>query len=589
VRKVHDGSFVRRERTHASVVVVLIAVEVVIVVVVIIVAVDDSSIEKKRLVKPFPLSAESLLHKNSSLEHKNFIIMPSARAKRSAAQAELPGTTPPATLATTTGGGGASVGNGGGGGGGAPLMDEQDKNSSRRSARSTAHHATTNNTTTNATTANAAAQNANNNNNINNTAKGTTTIQTTETTEKEEKQHPIIHYRIGEILTKHFARKLMMKDGGDGGEDAEEDDNNIFEVRIPAECAVSTNRQVRGHQLWGTDVYTSDSDLVAVLMHCGYYVPSLQVPPSLLEIRALVRRVDDVSDEFRSSSRNGIRSRAWGKSGFAKKKKMRRSGGEKAVAAAPASEAGVKKEEKKDVEDGENGSGGANGGEGAAAAHLQSNNGVLQTSNGQIINADDFGMVVESAVAVTVNQQIIELTPTASESLRYMVVPTFVPEDKERAQRTRAASNANVNVARKKRMIREVTVLYNLCNEPWLKYSMGAVADKGFKKSQWTSARLRRDTLYLETKDERYQLSWVKGKGKDENEGSYQFAKCKRALPLEEMRKKGIPLPKDELKDEIKNLSWNEIKFGVRGLKVKESEYPVTRLQFLAQTASSAF
>jgi hypothetical protein len=55
------------------------------------------------------------------------------------------------------------------------------------------------------------------------------------------------------------------------------------------------------------------------------------------------------------------------------------------------------------------------------------------------------------------------------------------------------------------------------------------------------------------------------------------------------MRKKGIPLPKDELKDEIKNLSWNEIKFGVRGLKVKESEYPVTRLQFLAQTASSAF
>ena len=63
MRKVHDGSFVRRERTHASVVAVIIALEVVIVVVVIIAAVDDSSIEKKRLVKPFPLSAESLLHK----------------------------------------------------------------------------------------------------------------------------------------------------------------------------------------------------------------------------------------------------------------------------------------------------------------------------------------------------------------------------------------------------------------------------------------------------------------------------------------------------------------------------------------------
>ena len=496
--------------------------------------------------------------------------MPSARAKRSAAQAELPavaGTT--ATTATTAA---AAAAEEEGGGGGAGVDDNNNNNNSngggggsdgggqRRSARS-------NVATTGGGSNNAAAA-----------GKGGATTTTTTTTTTKEQQQPaakIIHYRIGEILTKYFADS--------------NNESDVFEVRIPAECTVSTNRQVRGHQLWGTDVYTSDSDVVAVLMHCGYYVPSLQVPPSLYEIRARVRRVDDVSDEFRSSSRNGIRSRAWGKSGFAKKKTI---GGEKLVAAPAPAAAGVAGTPV-DVKEGETKEGGegekAEGGEGgvAASAAQPLSNGVLQTSNGQIINADDFGMVVESAVAMTVNQQIIELMPTAPESLRYMVVPTFVPEDKERAQRTRAASNANVNVARKKRMIREVTVLYNLCNEPWMKYSMAAVADKGFKKSQWTSARLRRDTLYLETKDERYQLSWVKGKGKDENEGSYQFAKCKRALPLEEMRKKGIPLPKDELKDEIKNLSWNEVKFGVRGLKVKESEYPVTRLQFLAQTSSA--
>lgn len=492
--------------------------------------------------------------------------MPSARAKRSAAQAELPAVAGTTTTTTTTAaaaedvGGGGSAGvddnnNGGGGGGGSD-------GGQRRSARS-----------------NVATTGGGGGGSNNNTAAGkggATTTKEEDNNTKEQQPAKIIHYRIGEILTKYFA-------------DSNNRESDVFEVRIPAECTVSTNRQVRGHQLWGTDVYTSDSDVVAVLMHCGFYVPSLQVPPSLYEIRARVRRVDDVSDEFRSSSRNGIRSRAWGKSGFAKKKTI---GGEKLVAApAPAAvgaagtPADAKEGETKEAGEGENAEGGE-GGVAASAAHPLSN-GVLQTSNGQIINADDFGMVVESAVAVTVNQQIIELMPTAPESLRYMVVPTFVPEDKERAQRTRAASNANVNVARKKRMIREVTVLYNLCNEPWMKYSMAAVADKGFKKSQWTSARLRRDTLYLETKDERYQLSWVKGKGKDENEGSYQFAKCKRALPLEEMRKKGIPLPKDELKDEIKNLSWNEVKFGVRGLKVKESEYPVTRLQFLAQTSSA--
>jgi len=493
--------------------------------------------------------------------------MPSARAKRSAAQAELPavaGTTTTAANAT------AAVAEevGGGGGAGGAGVDENNNNinnsinngdggGQRRSARS-------NNVAT--TTGGGGSNNA--------AGKGaTTTTKEEEEDDKEQKQ--IIHYRIGEVLTKYFADSNNVSD--------------VFEVRIPAECTVSTNRQVRGHQLWGTDVYTSDSDVVAVLMHCGYYVPSLQVPPSLHEIRARVRRVDDVSDEFRSSSRNGIRSRAWGKIGFAKKKTI---GGEKLVAAPAPAAAGaagtpadVKEGETMEGGEGENAEGGVGGVAASAADPLS--NGVLHTSNGQIINADDFGMVVESAVAMTVNQQTIELMPTAPESLRYMVVPTFVPEDKERAQRTRAASNANVNVARKKRMIREVTVLYNLCNEPWMKYSMAAIADKGFKKSQWTSARLRRDTLYLETKDERYQLSWVKGKGKDENEGSYQFAKCKRALPLEEMRKKGIPLPKDELKDEIKNLSWNEVKFGVRGLKVKESEYPVTRLQFLAQTSSA--
>jgi hypothetical protein len=31
---------------------------------------------------------------------------------------------------------------------------------------------------------------------------------------------------------------------------------------------------------------------------------------------------------------------------------------------------------------------------------------------------------------------------------------------------------------RRQRLIQEVTVQYNLCNEPWLKYSIAAVADQ---------------------------------------------------------------------------------------------------------------
>jgi hypothetical protein len=42
-------------------------------------------------------------------------------------------------------------------------------------------------------------------------------------------------------------------------------------------------------------------------------------------------------------------------------------------------------------------------------------------------------------------------------------------------------------------------VLYNLCNEPWLKYSLGAIADRSLKSKHWTSVRLRAEVLYMET------------------------------------------------------------------------------------------
>ena len=51
-------------------------------------------------------------------------------------------------------------------------------------------------------------------------------------------------------------------------------------------------RQVRARQLWGTDVYTEDSDLVAVLVHTGFYaLPSggAAPPPGLTELRATLR------------------------------------------------------------------------------------------------------------------------------------------------------------------------------------------------------------------------------------------------------------------------------------------------------------
>jgi hypothetical protein len=52
----------------------------------------------------------------------------------------------------------------------------------------------------------------------------------------------------------------------------------VIEVRIPAEELTLHNKEVQLSRLWGTDYYTDDSDVVAVLRHTGRYLIKHQVP-----------------------------------------------------------------------------------------------------------------------------------------------------------------------------------------------------------------------------------------------------------------------------------------------------------------------
>lgn len=72
---------------------------------------------------------------------------------------------------------------------------------------------------------------------------------------------------------------------------------------------------------------------------------------------------------------------------------------------------------------------------------------------------------------------------------------------------------------------------YSLCNEPWLKYTMGIIADRGLRPSQWTSSRLLKEILFLETHSERYEISRTAGTTGGAPD-TYRFSKCRRILPL---------------------------------------------------------
>lgn len=98
----------------------------------------------------------------------------------------------------------------------------------------------------------------------------------------------------------------------------------------------------------------------------------------------------------------------------------------------------------------------------------------------------------------------VELEPCSTRNSQ--VAPTLAPAASERTVTTRAASSS---AYRQQRFMQEVTIQYNLCNEPWPKYHMSIVADRGLKKSQFTSARLKKgEALYVETHVHRYELSY---------------------------------------------------------------------------------
>ncbi|XP_052195064.1 uncharacterized protein LOC127803079 [Diospyros lotus] len=313
-----------------------------------------------------------------------------------------------------------------------------------------------------------------------------------------------------------------------------------LEIRIPAEHITATNRQVRGGQLWGTDVYTNDSDLVAVLMHTGYCRPTASPPPpAVQELRATVR-VLPPQDCYISTLRNNVRSRAWG---------------------APVG----------------------------------------------------CSYRVERCCIVKKGGGTIDLEPCLTHTST--VEPTLAPVAVERTMTTRAAAS---NALRQQRFVREVTIQYNLCNEPWIKYSISVVADKGLKKPLYTSARLKKgEVLYLETHSRRYELCFSGEKmvkatplsqtpdmeiekslthsmhsANGERNGTidgenvlldvFRWSCCKKPLPQKVMQSIGIPLPLEHLEVVEENVDWEDVQWSPTGVSIGGKDYPLARAHFMS-------
>lgn len=317
------------------------------------------------------------------------------------------------------------------------------------------------------------------------------------------------------------------------------------DVQIPQHEVVSANRHIKKRFLWGTDVYTPDSDAMAAAQHSGWYLPGVH-PTAGFQSVVVTLRVVPAPARYSSHNRNGIRSHSWGTSADSSRVAFEVTGARIISHNEPSS----------------------NDTPGSSVPH----NEVQQQEERK--EGEVYAMHSIATQDAEKDQKSVTKRLKRTFGVNATSPPTLVPTSLERL------SAANVG-ERRSRVVQEVTVQYNLCNEPWLKYHLAQVADRGLKVTQWTSSKLRRETLYLESHSTRYELSWD-GNGKHSD--SYRFAKCNEPLELEQMQSIGIPHPADHVQVICENTPWEEFRWSVHGVFVKDTEYEIVRVQWLPRT-----
>eukprot|EP00955_Chlamydomonas_euryale_P102481 365424-Chlamydomonas_euryale.AAC.19 len=183
---------------------------------------------------------------------------------------------------------------------------------------------------------------------------------------------------------------------------------------------------------------------------------------------------------------------------------------------------------------------------------------------------------VEAAWMVTRSGSQIELKPCMEETSA--LHPT-VHAQMSRQVATRGNAGRSIKVGQ------EVSVQFNLCNEPWLKYTLPAIADRGLKPAHWSSARLLDDVLLLETQSTRFQVVRT-GDVQGSAEGGptvdvYSLSKCKVAAPAGKMRRLGMPLPHNHVDVLEEGLKWEEFLWDMSCVVVRSHRLPVRRMHFM--------
>ncbi|KAG0202128.1 hypothetical protein BGX28_005270 [Mortierella sp. GBA30] len=295
-------------------------------------------------------------------------------------------------------------------------------------------------------------------------------------------------------------------------------ENSLLEVRIASSYLTYDNFKVNRREVWGTDVYTDDSDIVAMLIHAGYYIPPISsnsteqdsiqpttqhhnfVPNPIKHIcpgfdLAVTLRVLPKLLKYQGSIRHRIKSRTW-----------------------------------KTGHDG-------------VSLQIES---VRKMSAGEALNRGR-------------SQSKRRMKEYSQERMR--VLSNIHDETTESLQNERA--------------MRTATFEFTQQGDPCFKYSPELVMDRHDGLSRkWTSWRLKKEVLILENDEERYEISLQHQAGTDARRfDQYRFAVISPRTSLSSWSKASYPLESGDITEVLyEDLDWQDFEWVERGVVVQPSQ-----------------
>ncbi|KAF9923496.1 hypothetical protein FBU30_006478 [Linnemannia zychae] len=295
-------------------------------------------------------------------------------------------------------------------------------------------------------------------------------------------------------------------------------ENSLLEVRVASTYLTYDNVKVKKREIWGTDIYTDDSDVVAMLIHSGFYIPptspqctdedSLQptsqhhnfAPIPIKHIcpgfdLAVTLRVMPKLIKYQGSIRNRIKSRTW------------------------------------------------NTGHDGVSLKIES---IRKLGAGEALNKGR-------------SQSKRRMKEYSQERLR--VLANIHDETTESLQNERA--------------MRTATFEFTHQGDPCFKYSPELVMDRHDGLSRkWTSWRLKKEVLILENEEERYEISLQHHAGTDARRfDQYRFAVISPRTSLSSWSKASYPLDSSDLTEVLyEDLDWQDFEWVERGVVIQPSQ-----------------